>query len=141
MRETVASNVIIRLTDVATKLNVITKTHKYRRLQKGHHFIQMAMEVHGALGCDMDRFIRECAHLFHDRQSRGHLSLSFFIQFFWQHVSITLQCALASTIKRKIVMASDACSRPPTIIRSHDLHASDIRGAKGEITSYHERSD
>jgi hypothetical protein len=29
----------------------------------------------------MNRFIKECAHLFHDRQPRGHLSLSFCNQF------------------------------------------------------------
>jgi hypothetical protein len=42
-------------------------------------------------------------------------------------------------IERKIALASDACSKPPTIIRSHDLHAGDIRRAVGEITSYHEK--
>ncbi len=30
-------------------------------------------------------------------------------------------------------------SGPPIIIRSHELHAGDIRGAVGEIASYHER--
>jgi hypothetical protein len=80
--ETMVLNVITRLTDVTTKLNAITKTHKYRKLQKGHHFIHMAMEVHGAPRCDMDHFIRECARLFHDKQSRDHLSLFFFTQFF-----------------------------------------------------------
>jgi hypothetical protein len=34
---------------------------------EGHHFIPMAMEVHGAPRCDMDRFIKECVHLFHNR--------------------------------------------------------------------------
>jgi hypothetical protein len=33
----------------------------------------------------------------------------------------------------------DACSKPPITIRSHDLHVGDIRGAVGEITSYHKR--
>jgi hypothetical protein len=88
----------------------------------------------------MDRFMRECAHLFHNRRLRGHLSLSFGIQFFKQHVSIALQCVLASTIKRKIALASDACSRPPTTIRSHDLHICDIRGAMGDVASYCEKS-
>jgi hypothetical protein len=37
------------------------------------------------------------------------------------------------------VLASDARSRPPIIIRFHDLHARDIRGDVGEITSYHKR--
>jgi len=37
------------------------------------------------------------------------------------------------------VLAGDVCSKPPIIIRSHDLHASDIRKAMGEIVSYHER--
>jgi hypothetical protein len=50
----------------------------------------MAMEVHGALEHDMDHFINECAHFFHDRWSRGHLSLYFYIHFFLQHVDIAL---------------------------------------------------
>jgi hypothetical protein len=33
----------------------------------------------------------------------------------------------------------DACSRPCITIRSHDLHACDIRGDVDEIASYHER--
>jgi hypothetical protein len=37
------------------------------------------------------------------------------------------------------VLANDAYFRPPTTIRSHDLHVGDIRGVVGEITSYHER--
>ncbi len=37
------------------------------------------------------------------------------------------------------MLASDACSRPPTTIKSHNLHASDIRGAMGEIASYHKK--
>jgi hypothetical protein len=44
-----------------------------------HHFISMAMEVHGAPMHDMDHFIRERAHLFDNRRSRGNLSLSFCI--------------------------------------------------------------
>jgi hypothetical protein len=98
----------------------------------------MAMEVHGALGRNMDRFIMECAHFSHDKHSRGQLSLYVCIQFFKQCVSIVLQCVLAF-IERKIALESDVCFRPPIIIRSHDLHASDIRRAVGEITSYHKR--
>jgi hypothetical protein len=48
----------------------------------------MAMEMNNALGRDMDRFINEYVRLFHDRWLGGHLSLSFCIQFFKQHVSI-----------------------------------------------------
>jgi hypothetical protein len=70
------------------ELNVIIKIHKYKRLHEGHHFIPMAMEVHGTPKCNMDCFIKECACLFHDRRSRGHLSLSFCIQSFKQHVII-----------------------------------------------------
>jgi hypothetical protein len=87
----------------------------------------------------MDRFIRECACLFHNRPLGDHLSLSFCIQFFKHHVSIAFQCALASTIERKIVLVSDACFRPSITIRSHDLHAGDIKRALSEIASYHER--
>jgi len=76
-QRTMATNVISRLAGVTAELNAIAKIHKYKRLHEGHHFIPMAMEVHDAFGCDMNRFIRECAHLFHDRQLKGHLSLSF----------------------------------------------------------------
>jgi hypothetical protein len=104
-----------------------------------HHFIPMAMEVHGAFGRDMDHFIREYACLFHNRQSRGHLSLSFYIQFSRQRVSITFQHVLAFAIEWKITLVGDACSKPPITIRFHDLHAGDIKDAMGEITSYHKR--
>jgi hypothetical protein len=65
--------------------------------------------------------------------------LSFCIQFFRQCVSIALQHVLASTIERKIALVGDAYSRPPIIIKFHDLHVGNSRGAVGEITSYHER--
>jgi hypothetical protein len=81
-REMMISNVINWSTSAATKLSAIATIHKYKRFHEGHHFILMAMEVHNALGCDMDCFIKECARLFHDRQLRGHLSLSFCIEFF-----------------------------------------------------------
>jgi hypothetical protein len=97
------------------------------------------MEVHGVPGRDMDHFIKECACFFHDRQSGGHLSLSFCIQFFRQRVSIALQHALISTIEKKITLLNDVCSRPPSTIRSHNLYVDDIRGAVGKIISYHER--
>ncbi len=138
-REIVTSNVISQPTNAVAKLNVIAKICKYKRLHKGHHFISMAMEVHGAPKCDMGCFIREHARLFHDKQSKSHSSLLFCIQFFKQHVSISFQRALASTIKRRVRLASDAYSRPPTIIKSHDLHADNIKRAMNEIASYHER--
>jgi len=82
MREIMALNVIIPPIGATAKLNTIAKIRKYRGLQEGHHFIPMAMEVHGAPKHDMDRFIREFVHLFHDRRSKGHLSFTFCIQFF-----------------------------------------------------------
>jgi hypothetical protein len=99
----------------------------------------MALEVHYAPGHDMDHFIRECAHLFHGRWSRGHLSLFFCIQFFKQSINIAFQCALTLAINKKIVLTSDAYSRPPIIIRFHDLYVDNIKGATGQITSYHKR--
>ncbi len=36
-------------------------------------------------------------------------------------------------------MISDACSKPPITIRSHNLHACDIKRVMSEIISYHER--
>ncbi len=52
--------------------NTIAKIHKYRGFHEGHHCIPMAMEVHDALGHDMDNFIREHAPLFHNRRLKGH---------------------------------------------------------------------
>ncbi len=37
------------------------------------------------------------------------------------------------------MLAGDVCSKPPIIIRSHDLHACNVRMAMGEITFYHEK--
>jgi hypothetical protein len=73
------------------------------------------------------------------KQLGDHLSLSFCIQIFKVHVNIIFQCALAFAIERKIALASDACFRPPIIIKSHDLHVDDISRAMREIASYHER--
>jgi len=63
----VVANVISRQATVVTKLGAITKIHKYIGLHEGHNFISMAMEVHKTLGCDLDRFIRECVYFFHNR--------------------------------------------------------------------------
>jgi hypothetical protein len=75
-------SVISQPANAATKFNTIVNIRKYRRLHEGHHIIPMAMEVHRAPRHDMDRFIKECACLFHDRLLGGHLSLSFCIQIF-----------------------------------------------------------
>ncbi len=77
--EMVTLNVIIRSTSAIAKLNAIAKIRKYKGFHEGHHFIPMAMEVHGALGRDVDHFIREYVHIFHNRQLGSHLSLSFYI--------------------------------------------------------------
>ncbi len=47
-----------------------------------------------------------------------------------------LQCVLGFVIERKITLTKDAYLEPPIIIKFHDLHASDIRRAMGEIISY-----
>jgi hypothetical protein len=137
--EMVALNVINWPTCATMKLNTIVKIRKYRRLHENHHLNPMAMEVHGAYGCNMDCFIKECAHLFHDRQSKWLFIFVFCIQFFRHHVNIFFQHALAFTIERKITLASNVYSKPLIIIRCHDLHASDIRGAVGEIAFYRKR--
>jgi hypothetical protein len=36
------------------KLNIIAKICKYKKLHEEHHFISMAMEVHGTFGHNMD---------------------------------------------------------------------------------------
>jgi len=134
-----ALSVINWPTCAAMKFSTIVNIRKYRGFHARHYFIPMAMEVLGAPRHDMDCFIKECACLFHDRQSKSHLSLSFCIQFFEQHVSIVLQHALTSTRERKIASTNDVYSRAPIIVRSHNLHVGHIRRAMGEITSYHER--
>jgi len=131
--EMVASNVISQPTSVVAKLSAIINIHKYKRFHEGQHFISMAMEVHGAPMHDMDCFFKECARLFHDRQLKNHLSLSFYIRNFRQHVSIIFYRTLASVIKKKIELGSDVCLRPPITIRSHYLHVGNIRGVVGEI--------
>jgi hypothetical protein len=81
-QKTMALNVINQPTNVVAKLRTIAKICKYKGLHEGHHFISMVMEVHDAPRCDMDCLIKKCVRLFHGRQSRGHLSLSFCIDFF-----------------------------------------------------------
>ncbi len=66
-RKTMVTNVISQLVNAVVKLSVIVKIHMYRKLHEGHHFIPMAMEVHDAFGCDVDCFIMERVHLFHNR--------------------------------------------------------------------------
>jgi len=65
--KTIVLSVITQLVGAIVKLSVIVKIHKYKGLYEGHHFIPMAMEVHDTPRCDIDRFIKECACLFHDR--------------------------------------------------------------------------
>jgi hypothetical protein len=111
------------------KFSTIVKIHKYRGLYEGHHFILMVIEVHNTLRHDMDHFNKECVRLFHSRRSKVIYPCLFCIQFFRQHVTIAFQHALTFAIKKKIALAGDACSRPPIIIKFHDLHASGIRRA------------
>ncbi len=66
--ETMGTSVISQLLGAITKLNAIVKICKYKVFHEGDHFISMAMEVDNTLGHDMNHFIKECAHLFHDRQ-------------------------------------------------------------------------
>jgi len=82
MQEAMVSNVNSQSTSAIMELSTIVKIHKYRRLHEKHHFTLMAVKVHNTLERDTDHFIKECACLFHDRRSRGHLSLYFCIQFF-----------------------------------------------------------
>ncbi len=60
MKETMASNVISRPVGATMKFKAIAKIRRYRGLHEGHHFISMAMEVHGAFGREMDCFIGVC---------------------------------------------------------------------------------
>jgi hypothetical protein len=53
--------------------------------------------------------------------------------------NIVFQHALACVIERKIALASDVYSKPPIIIRSHDLHIGNIKGVVNEIISRHKK--
>jgi hypothetical protein len=66
-QKTMAMTVINQPGSVIAKFNTIAKIHKYKRIHERHHFISMAMEVHGALWHDINPFIKECACLFHNR--------------------------------------------------------------------------
>ncbi len=57
-------NVICPLVGAVVELTILDEIRKYKRFHEGHHFISVAMEVHGAPDCDMDHFIRECGHFF-----------------------------------------------------------------------------
>jgi hypothetical protein len=65
----------------------------------------------------------------------------FLHSFFKQRVSITLECALAFAIERKIALAGNVCSRPPITIEYHDLHSDNIRVVVGEIASSYREKD
>jgi hypothetical protein len=67
IQEMVALSVINGLISVVTKFSAIAKIRRYRRFHEGHHFIPMGMEVHGTPERDKDHFVKECAHLFHNR--------------------------------------------------------------------------
>ncbi len=95
------TSVIIRLTCAIMKFSIIVKIRKYRRLHEGHHFISMVMKMHGVFGCDLYCFIKECVHLFHNRQLVDHLSLSFCINFFKQHVNIVFPACIRFCYKKE----------------------------------------
>jgi len=65
--EVVAMSVISQLASATVELSTIANIRKYKRIHERHHFILIAMEVHNASKCDMDCFIKEHAHLFHNR--------------------------------------------------------------------------
>ncbi len=66
-QKTTITNVI----SVVVKPSVIVKICKYKRFHEGHHFIPMAIKVCIAFKHNMDNFIKECVHLFHNRQLRS----------------------------------------------------------------------
>jgi len=91
----------------------------------------MVMEVHGVFGHDMDRLIRS-VFVFFTIDDHEVIYPCLFVNIAFQHV-------LTSAIERKIALAGDACSRPPTNTKPYDLHADDTRAVMGEIVSCHER--
>jgi len=118
------------------KLNAIVKICKYRKIHERHHFIPMTMEVHDALWHDIDCFINECAHLFHNRRSSGHLFLSFYIQVFKKHFNIVFQ-HVYPLLHRERLVGGDACFRLSITIRCYNLHVGDMKRDVGDIVSYH----
>jgi len=98
--EMMVSNIFSWPIGAVVELNAIVTICKYRRFRERYHFIPMTIEVHDAPKYDMYCFTK-CAHFFHDQQSKSHLFLCFYIQFFKQQVNIAFQCALAYAIKRR----------------------------------------
>jgi hypothetical protein len=80
-QKVVALSVISWPTSATAKFNAIVKIHNYKGLHEGHHFIPLAMEAFDTLKCDMDRFIKECACLFHNKQLKGYLLYLFAFNF------------------------------------------------------------
>jgi hypothetical protein len=131
----VVTSVINQPTCVVPKLNTIAKIRKYKRLHVRHHFFQWPWRSPTHLG--LIWIVSSKSVLVFSMIND--VSLFFCIQFFRLHNNIAFQCALTFAIERLIVLAGYACSRPPIIIKFHNLHVGDIKGFKGEVTSYHEK--
>jgi len=97
-----AMNVINQPKNVVAKFNAIAKIHKYRRIHERHHFISMAMEVHGALWHDVNHFIKECACLFHNRESKEIIYFCFLKFNFLKNILILFFSMFNLYIERKI---------------------------------------
>ncbi len=138
-QETVASSVINRPTCAVAKLSTIVKIHKYRKsFKRGTILFQWPWRCIMHLG--MIRIVSSRNVLvfsaIDDQEVVYPLFLHSIFQTTCQYCS---SASLASEIEKKIVLGSDACSKPPNTIRSHDLHVDDIKEVVGEIASYHER--
>ncbi len=107
------------LVDTWPRPTYSTNTGKY-------HFILMAMEVHNMFRHDMDCFIRECVHLFHDKQSRGYLSLSLLHLIFQAMCQYCFSACFNLCYRKKDCIGGRYFSKPPMTIRSHDLYESNI---------------
>ncbi len=64
--ETMVSSVVSRAIGATAELSSIAKMYKYKGFHEWYHFILMAMLVHG-IPRHMNRFIKECVCLFHNR--------------------------------------------------------------------------
>jgi hypothetical protein len=89
MWETMVSSFNSQLVGAIVELSTIVKIRKYKRFHERHHFIPMAMDVHGTPWRNMDHFIRECACLFQSRRS-GDIYLCLFTFNFSSNMLILL---------------------------------------------------
>ncbi len=133
--EMVATNVISRPTSAITKFNAIVKFASIESFMRGIILFQWPWRctVHLTV-----IWIVSSENVFVCSMINNH-KLIYPCLFAFSFSNNALQHALSSNTTRKIALARNTCSKPPIFIKSCNLHVGNIRGAVGEIASYHKK--